>query len=532
MYLPLLNGGSLGMSFPARKAEKSPEKPSIAAAPSIKGLSYPGPQPIVSDPPKPTNTIQTLLQPALKAPPVLPPPLSLPNLVQIADAGTVPQPKSPNPTVSTPEEVRPADPTPANAPEVKPARMVLPPVPTDVQPEVTMSETILPPLKVVPPTIDMPKVVLPALVPPEPPAAKEPERKPSPPKETKAPEVSPEPPGKAEPAPKAAEKPKETSAKDLPPMSTGGTDPQDILALTPMPAPAQKQLKIPVGEARGRFSISPDPNLTASGIDPGWKVETTPAVVGVGIRNGPAAVNGASRKATATAAGIGGTISGKTKSNEASTGGSGSEMAGKPKAGSGSSKKPFSGITIAGGSYDPEIAVDPGPVVQTPPRPLQTAYGVTVISTENSGGGLPFVGVFSNEQIYTVYLDMRRNEPDLAPSWTLEFAVLPDTVNPRDIPRNPIRNQEGLVLPFPVTKEHPVLAAETIRKYVGRMIIVYTIINIEGKMEQTFVKDSPDALLNEPVLRALSKWVFRPARLNGEPVAVKSLLGIPLWLPE
>jgi len=27
----------------------------------------------------------------------------------------------------------------------------------------------------------------------------------------------------------------------------------------------------------------------------------------------------------------------------------------------------------------------------------------------------------------------------------------------------------------------------------------------------------------------LSKWVFRPAQLNNQPVAVKVLLGIPLW---
>jgi hypothetical protein len=51
-------------------------------------------------------------------------------------------------------------------------------------------------------------------------------------------------------------------------------------------------------------------------------------------------------------------------------------------------------------------------------------------------------------------------------------------------------------------------------------------------MEQIEVKQSPDALLTEPVLAVLSKWTFRPARLNGEPVSVKALMGIPLWLPE
>lgn len=320
--------------------------------------------------------------------------------------------------------------------------------------------------------------------------------------------------------------------------------------MTPMPAPIQQPLKIPPGEARGRFAISPEPNLAASGTEPGWKIETIPAAVGIGNRGGAAAENGTSLDATATAVVTVGAGSTKTKSKETAGGGAGSETASKPKAGSapvagaavagagsgtgsGPAKKPFSGITIAGGSYDPGIAAaNPVTVVQAPPRPLQTAYGLTVISTENSGGGLPFFGVFSHEQIYTVYLDMRRTQFDPAPSWTLEFAVLPDAANPAGASRNPGKSQEGLVLPFPIAKEPPALPAELVRKYVGRMIIVYAVINIEGKIEQTSVKDSPDALLNERVLSALSKWLFRPARLNGEPVAVKALLGIPLSFPE
>jgi hypothetical protein len=31
-----------------------------------------------------------------------------------------------------------------------------------------------------------------------------------------------------------------------------------------------------------------------------------------------------------------------------------------------------------------------------------------------------------------------------------------------------------------------------------------------------------------PIVQALSKWLFRPAQLNNQPVAVKVLVGIPL----
>jgi len=30
-------------------------------------------------------------------------------------------------------------------------------------------------------------------------------------------------------------------------------------------------------------------------------------------------------------------------------------------------------------------------------------------------------------------------------------------------------------------------------------------------------------------VQALSKWAFLPSQFNGQPVAVKVLLGIPLW---
>jgi outer membrane biosynthesis protein TonB len=45
-------------------------------------------------------------------------------------------------------------------------------------------------------------------------------------------------------------------------------------------------------------------------------------------------------------------------------------------------------------------------------------------------------------------------------------------------------------------------------------------------MEQLSIKQSPDPALNEPVLSALRKWSFRPARRNGEIIPAKILLGV------
>src|SRR5262249_53338170 len=127
-----------------------------------------------------------------------------------------------------------------------------------------------------------------------------------------------------------------------------------------------------------------------------------------------------------------------------------------------------------------------------------------------------------------------------APSWTFEYAVIPKTAAPGG-PNTPARknevtlptqNQQGLVLPFPLEKEQPVLPAEVVRKFLRRLVIVYAVLNTDGKMEQIVVKQTPDARLSEPVLNALSKWMFRPAQFNGENVSVKVLLGFPLAVSE
>jgi hypothetical protein len=312
-----------------------------------------------------------------------------------------------------------------------------------------------------------------------------------------------------------------------------------------MPALQAPPFEVPSGEARGRFAISPKPNLAASETEPGSKLETPPSSAATARPTAvPAGNTATGTAAPVSAAGTGASADAAKDKNAAGAGtgaetvrGTGLVSAPGPVVvsgsgtGSGSGSGAFAGITIVGGVRETGIAANsalPTPI----PRPLQTSYGLTVISTESSGGGLPFFGVFSQEQVYTVYLDMRETEIDPAPAWTLELAVLQDTAAQANAAKSPSRSQQGLVLPFPAVKERPALPAELVRRYLRKMIIVFAVINIEGKMEQLLVKESPDTLLNEPVLSALSKWVFRPARLDGEPVRAKILLGIPLWLPE
>ncbi len=401
LYLPAI-GDRPHKREPEPGSKPHDKSAPVASAPRSRGFSYPGPQPIVSDFEHPTNSIQTVLQPALPNPAILKPPLLLPNIVQVADAGPVPEVKSPEPSQRPPEPPKPVE-----------------------------------QLKVDPPTVTSPVPVK-------------------------------------------------------------GPDLRTFLALTPMPAVAEPALSAPPGEAQGRFAVSPDPNLDASGNEPGSKGTTAAAgPPATAVSSGSAAESGLA---------------------------SGSDTS------SGPGKNVFPGITIIGGAVDTKTARNPAVNARTPP-PLQTSYGITVLSSGAGGGGLPNLGVFSNEQVHTAFLDMRRDINDQVPSWTVEYALLQGRPSQAGGASKPGGSQLGIVLPFPTVKEQPAMPPELVRSYPGRMVIVYAIINIEGKMEQMVVKDSPDSRLNEPVLNALSKFVFRPAQRDGETVPAKALLGIPVWTP-
>ncbi len=530
MYLPLIGGGTEGLGLPARKPEAARKAPAGSAASNTKGMSYPGPQPILSNPPNPTNRSQTILQPALVNPPILKPPLPLPNLVQVAEAGPVlqlvPEPPAPEPSDAVkPPEQPPAEPKPAVEP-------------TPLQP-IDASTLVLP---ASPTAMPLPRIVLPDLK-----TETLPARDLALLQDIAAQQPPPEP--ENEPAPETSAKLQERTAPTLSPVASRGTDLRNLLLLSPTPALPDALIEIPYGEARGQFAISPDANPITPETEPGTKSGTPAPVTVIGGQKGGSAPGSApvvtvtfgssvgttgDRGASGGGTGTGSAPGAGSGSGSGSGTGSGTGAGSGSGAGSGPGKGPFAGITIVGGVGGTGAASSPAPRVTTSPapspRPLQTNYGLYVVSTEGSGGGLPFFDVFAGGQVYTVYLDMRETEMDLAPSWTLEFAVprgLAAEVNPLE---GPPHGPQGLVLPFPAVKERPALPAELVRGYEGRMIIVYGVINAEGRMEELSVKESPDPLLNEPVLSSLGKWVFRPALLNGKPVSVRLLLGIPLSL--
>ena len=92
LYLPPLGGGREGGSSKKSPgpSSRSAGRKAPAAIASPPGPTFAGRQEIVSNPPNPTNHIQTILQPDIPKPPVLKGFVPLPNMVLLAKAGLQP----------------------------------------------------------------------------------------------------------------------------------------------------------------------------------------------------------------------------------------------------------------------------------------------------------------------------------------------------------------------------------------------------------------------------------------------------------
>jgi hypothetical protein len=494
IYLPVVGGGSEGNGFGAAPSTIARGISSTRPTRSSKGFSFPGRQPVLSDPPKPRNPIQTLLRPGLKNPPVLPEFVPLPNTIHMAD-GTPP----------APIHVKPANPAfPASSAEstepIQPPKLTLPANALENIPLVPATQSPLPIAKAVQ---------------------------------------------------KPAESPKTEEVSALP---TRTVDAHDLAALSAIPAPVQPPPEIPMAEARARFAVSPISQISAPPVDSGSKLEGTPSkAAAIGNQSGAsagdavaqaAAAAGKNRASSSTNHGMpetAGTGTGKGFGTGETTAGVGNGLAAGAGlgsglaagygsgagAGNGPGRGGFPGVTIQRGSSQTGAVGTPHGGMPMPP---QTSYRMTIVSTAGSGGGLSDFGVFSHEKVYTVYLDMKLSPEDRTPSWTLQYALVPKASEQASTGTNSSKLHDGVKPPLPLLKCAPHLPDELVHRYLHSLVVVYAILDTQGKLEQMSVRQSPDNQISENLLDALGNWVFRPAEVNGEPVDAKVLLGIPVTL--
>jgi len=488
LYLPVLGGGSEGGGRAGGGSSNTAKPSSGVRSRSRRGFAYPAAQPMVSSPPRATLGIQTILQPALENPPLLKRDIPLPNIVRPAASSVA----------TAAQEVI----------VVKSGRLALPRSPETpvAAPKISLpvaKSSGIPDLATVKPTL--------------------PER----------------------PAPPSAPRPSEVSET-----AAARRHQEGLLVLNAVPPPPDLHPNLPRAEARGLFAVAPSEVTVIAEPAAGTKGgEASAPAAGTGtqvdIAHGDAIAEAASggnefghvaggsgsgsggRYGSGHGAGLNpagtGTTTGRGTGSEPGVGeGSGASRGSGAGAGTAPGTGGFPGIAIQGGRYGSDSASGLHPSVA--PR-QQTSYNLTIVSTASSGGGLPDLGVFHNEKVYTVYLDMKADDEDPAPSWILQYAVQQPPSSPGGIST---RIQGTPTPPYAMLKQIPEFAPDILRKYAHKLIIACAVMNAAGILEQITLQQNPDAELASPLTEALSQWMFHPAQIDGQPVPLKIVLGIRL----
>jgi len=494
LYLPVLGGGSEGSGLAGGASGDTGKKAEGLRAKSKRGFAYPGPQPSVSNPPRATLGTQTILQPSIENLPLLRREVQLPNMVKppvVADA----QPKQQPLVVKTQRmAMRPVPENPVEAP-----KLTLPTAADSSVPHMLATETPLPQKPVE-------KVVV-----------------------QRAPDVS--------------------------EVHGGSKDQQGLLVLNAVPPPPEIKGRVPRAEERSLFAVTPsdttiiaDPSAGATGgtssasatgsgnrndvasgdaladVSAGGraKIAGTGSGTGEGGRNGNGVGTGVNRTGDGTGTGRGTTAGPGSGSGNTMVIGSGAGAGSAPGTGG------FHGITIqtgpdgrGNGSGNDSANLHP-----TTNMRRQTSYNTRIESTASSGGGLPDLGIFENEKVYTVFLDMRASDEDPAPSWILQYSVLqPGATQPEHPPARIVGTPTP---PYATLKEVPGIRPDVVRRNAHSLIVAIAVMNTAGKLEQISIKQTPDSDLIAPLVSSLGNWMFEPAQINGKPVALKVMLGIRL----
>ena len=478
VYLPVLGGGTEGSGRPGGGAGAAGTISTGLRARSRRGFAYPGSQPMISSPPEASLGIQTIQQPSLK---------NLPRLRHFVELPTVVQPPPPVADRQSEKPIVVKSELRHSAPKkgVSPPKVALPIASNNKIAELIESKPQLP-HKAVPDTVD------------------------------------------------------------VSPVSTVRDKQGGLLVLNAIPPPPDVTGKIPHAEARSLFAVSPaEATIIAepsAGTKGGGAASMPPGSGGpTDIRLGDAVAEMASGGDTMNSHGGGsgageggryGNARGSGLNSVGNTGGTGSGshsgsglgMGSATGAGSGTGggSAPgvggFAGITIQGGQYG-----NSGNALVKPESHRQGSYNLTIVSTAGSGG-LPDFGVFRNEKVYTVYLDMRSGDDDPAPSWVLQYSVLQQGSNPGD----GVPVQGTPTPPYAILKAVPQFAPHVIHEGAHRLILVSGTLDTGGKLQELSVKQGKESDLIGPLIEGLRDWMFEPARIDGRPVALKVLLGIRL----
>ncbi len=123
--------------------------------------------------------------------------------------------------------------------------------------------------------------------------------------------------------------------------------------------------------------------------------------------------------------------------------------------------------------------------------------------------------VFGRRHYYSLIMNMP-NLTSASGSWIIRFAELKES-----------NDSSPLTAPVATTKVDPAYPPDVLRDHVEGTVTLYAIIRTDGVVDSIRVLDSLDSRLDENAVQALSHWRFRPGMKNGQFVAVEAVVQIP-----
>lgn len=256
-----------------------------------------------------------------------------------------------------------------------------------------------------------------------------------------------------------------------------------LIALNLHPAAPSGPVDVPAGSRRGTFAATPEGKPGAAG---------TPDI------------HGESNTASGSGHGSGDPV------------GSGSSANGVPPGlFVGTSPKPGNTSAVAGGTQGlskPKPSDNSLVASAAPPR-----VAVTPRSSEmlvNAPSELERK-VFGDRKSYAMILNVP-NLNSAGGSWVMHFAELKDAEKPGE-----------LVYPAATQQVDPGYPLELMKQNVQGTVILSAVIRGDGSVGEIRVLRGVDDRLDQYASAALSRWRFRPASRNGDPVALQTVVMIP-----
>jgi hypothetical protein len=258
------------------------------------------------------------------------------------------------------------------------------------------------------------------------------------------------------------------------------------------PSSASELLSLPAGNRWAELSITPGNGAGSSGGTPG-------------------------REHGAGSGGVGG--------KEDASGAVGRGEAGRGEGGAGAGT-----LSIVGGAGGNSGSLDPmlpaNMVYAVPASMLPRKNALVVSAGPMGGGGLNIYGALHCGKIYTVFLQMPGK------SWTLQFCQAKRDDRPKATSGQGtiVRLDSGLVPPEPELRfdfRRLPLPVENVHK----LVLLKGLIREDGSVDLLQVYRTLLPPMDEAARLAFSRWRFKPAMRDGQPVSVEILVGIPSDTP-